>query len=248
MTETPVEETKNFGAAVIGIREVATAISLAIAAFAIYAISWHFDDILSRDAISYLRTAEGSEPGFLFLPVFIWSEMYRHGLDPAYWGIVLNMAAVAAAGGLLFLLALKLFRSFSVALAGGLLFVFNPLVMRYSFELQREPLLLFFQVAALAGIIGGLSHRLAWWLVGGICTAAAFLCRFEGIECLVFAMIWLAWSWLRPKETQQRRKIVLDAVVFVAAFCLSLSLYCLAAGLPVVELLLKIAGKAKGMG
>lgn len=161
---------------------------------------------LERDSLGYIELAQTDLRKAVELPngvdqtqlrsrmtvfVYLLKIGPRLGLSVQQWGHILNIFAGSVAAMLAAVIALLIFQDMRAAWFVGLLTAVEPVSVKYSLSLLREPLA--FTLAAAAILTTMLWYRKkqcwSWALLTGFFSACAAIIRMEMIETLFF--FWL---------------------------------------------------------
>lgn len=199
-------------------------------------LSFHFDPVICRDGVYYVKLCkifheQGIQgilhdyPNTYILPVYLLLVNFVASLGVPFhhaW-IALNIFM----GSIIPILVMHIAINFNFkkieAFFLGLLCVFHPVLVEYSYCVQREILFLFgLCLAILFSTIAENKKKAYYWIVSGCCTAIAVFGRYEGLFLPFMLLFYLAYSiiFYKVKARDSIQKFILylsgfTAVIFI---------------------------------
>ena len=124
------------------------------------------------------------------------------GLAPKVAGGIVSVFFGALLPVAVYLLARQLFQEKKYAVVAALLTIFHPGCVDVGSTVLRDPLYLFFFASALAlGVNIAKTKKSVWWyILYGVLSGLALLCRKEGVELPAIALLWLTCELLFTRD------------------------------------------------
>ena len=205
-----------------------------VAAFGLRLLTLYAEPVLSRDGVGYVQQArqlqaekidpEIAGPAAMptvhyFYASYLSSRLFS--LDPHTLGLATNIILGSLLPLLFFAMARQLWGSWELSLACAALAAVQPNLVAYSIEVQREIPHIFFVCCFGLGCM--LFCRYAKWYWGawmGGAAALSMVCRYEGVELLLFALI--PFGILLYKKQLSRLRAALYFVIYVMTVLVTL--------------------------
>ena len=207
-----------------------TALVLCAVTALIHCLAYFMNDLISRDSIVYVNTAREllgentpqifsrqGRPPLLPMVMALGSLCGMNLEASAMLFVILTSAFIPLA---IFMIAKELFKDNAPALLAALLAAIHPYFIRIGCSILRDPPCWACMAFAFAFILIAIRKReknkhLIYWFLAGIFTGLTFALRKEGVELVLFVIMWF------PVELYLHRDKFKEELLRVATSALS---------------------------
>ena len=203
----------------------------------IHCLAFYMQNIIQRDSVVYIDIAKelldpeikrqySHLPHEPLLPMIL-TVAYRCGLEFETAGMLFVILASSFLPLAIFMIAKEIFKENTPALLAAMLAALHPYYIRFGSYILRDPPYWTFLTFAVAFSLIAIRKRekyeyLIYWAVAGIFSALAIALRKEGVELILFVLIWFPVELFlhRDKFKEELLRIVLSAIAFLATVSL----------------------------